>query len=253
MVFGHIVSSPRGSLSPKQSLDLANIFLENADREQDPDLILVLCHEAEVSLSQTKKTAKYAEDQTMRHGIAVTYLGLGRLLASRGYQKEAQGIYKKAEKLGAKVQDHGQQDSLDFRTNAYQTKETPVSTVDTLPIQSSPSDYKRKRQSVIAIVSPSIFTENLRPPTVVTQLPDSDGRLISTPQLACCLGLLKNSHSIDDVLEPAARIWLQATENDEDEQERLKGLSMDVIRMFKKEEIKDAKVVAEVVCLGPVL
>jgi hypothetical protein len=100
MVFGHIVSSPRGSLSLKQSLDLANIFLENANREQDPDLVLVLCHEAEVSLSQTKKTAKYAEDQTMRHGIAATYVGLGRLLASRGYQKEAQGIYKKAEKLG---------------------------------------------------------------------------------------------------------------------------------------------------------
>jgi len=38
-----------------------------------------------------------------------------------------------------------------------------------------------------------------------------------------------------------------------DEQERLHTMATDVIRAFKRDEIKDIKVVAEVVCLAPVL
>jgi hypothetical protein len=58
-------------------------------------------------------------------------------------------------------------------------------------------------------------------------------RLSSTPLLACCLGLLKDSHDLDEILEPVARNWLQVVGNDEDEQERLKLLATDVIRTFK--------------------
>jgi hypothetical protein len=100
MVFGHIVSSPRGNLSLQQSLELANVYLGNADKAQDPDIALVLCHDTEVSLFQAKKASKNAQDEVMRHGIATTYIGLGKVLDSRGHHSEAQAIYKKAEKLG---------------------------------------------------------------------------------------------------------------------------------------------------------
>ena len=116
-----------------------------------------------------------------------------------------------------------------------------------------PSEGKKRIRDGIAIISEHIFVENVRPPIVVTKLPEPDERLANTPQLACCLGLLKDSHELDEILEPAARNWLQVVENDQDERERLKVLAVDVIRTFKKEEIKDAKAVAEVVCLAPVI
>jgi len=107
-------------------------------------------------------------------------------------------------------------------------------------------------QGIITIPS-HIFAENVAPPTAAVKLPEIDGRLSNTTELACCLSLLKASHSLDDVLEPVARSWKQAVEKDDDEQERLKVLLLDVIRAYKRDEIKDAKVVAEVVTLAPVL
>ncbi|KAG0241496.1 hypothetical protein BGX31_001102 [Mortierella sp. GBA43] len=97
-----------------------------------------------------------------------------------------------------------------------------------------------------------LFTENVRLTAVVDRLPAPDERLANTLQLACCLALLKDSHSYDDILGPAARNWLQTVKNNEDEQERLKILATSVIKEFKK-EIKDAKSVSEVVCLAPIL
>ncbi|KAK3805037.1 MAG: hypothetical protein J3Q66DRAFT_393564 [Benniella sp.] len=99
----------------------------------------------------------------------------------------------------------------------------------------------------------AIFARNTRPPAVELKLPKADERLSTTPQLAACLNLLKHAQLLDDMLEPAARKWLQAIKNDIDEQERLKVLATDVIRAFQREEIKDDKAVAEVVCLAPVL
>lgn len=100
MVFGGIVSSPRGSLSSQQALDLANIYLENATKTTDQDIALVLCHDTEVSLSQAKKAVKQAEAQTMIQGIATAYIGLGKLLESLNHASEAQASFKRAEKLG---------------------------------------------------------------------------------------------------------------------------------------------------------
>jgi hypothetical protein len=100
MVFGNIISSPRGSLSFQQALDLANIYLENARRTSDPKLTLVLCHDTEVSLSHVKKAAKNVEDKVVREGIATVYIRLGELLLQQGHQEEAQAFYKKHEKWG---------------------------------------------------------------------------------------------------------------------------------------------------------
>jgi hypothetical protein len=100
MVFGSIISSPRWNLSLQQVLDLANIYLENASKSADPDIVLVLCHDTEVSLSQVKKGIKHKEDREMREGIGSLYIGLGDLLASKGHRVEAQAFYKKSEKWG---------------------------------------------------------------------------------------------------------------------------------------------------------
>jgi len=100
MVFWSITKSPRWNLSLQQVLDLANIYLENASKSTDPDIVLVLCHDTEVSLSQVKKAVKRKEDGEMREGIAALYIGLGDLLASKGYRVEAQAFYKKSEKWG---------------------------------------------------------------------------------------------------------------------------------------------------------
>ena len=111
-----------------------------------------------------------------------------------------------------------------------------------------------QRQASVASTFPAhIFAENILPPTVVMKLPEPDERLNNTPQLVCCLGLLKVAHSPGIKFEPTALEWMQAVEKDTEEQERLHGIAIDVIRAFKREEIKDAKVIAEVACLAPVL
>jgi hypothetical protein len=117
----------------------------------------------------------------------------------------------------------------------------------------APSEKKRKQTNQMATIPQHIFAENITPPSIVTKLPEIDERLSGTPQLACCLSLLKASHSLDSILEPVARSWIQAVEKDVDEIERLKLLSLDVIRNYKRDELKDASVVAEVVYLAPVL
>jgi hypothetical protein len=101
MVFGSIISSPRGNLSLQQVLDLANIYLENAYKSTDPDIVLVLCHDTEVSLTHVKKAAKTSnEDKSMHGKIAAVYVGLGDLLHSNSHRDEAQVFYKKSEKWG---------------------------------------------------------------------------------------------------------------------------------------------------------
>ncbi|KAF9366593.1 hypothetical protein BGX34_000613 [Mortierella sp. NVP85] len=92
----------------------------------------------------------------------------------------------------------------------------------------------------------------MRPPGIAFNPPEPDTRLNDTRQLACCLGLLKASYELD-ILDPAARSWLKATRLEQDEKERLEALASDVIRAFKRDEIKDSKSVAEVVFLAPVL
>ena len=100
MLFGIVTSSPRGSLSPRQSLDLANMYLECAGRTRDSDIAMVFCHDTEVLLLHAKKAAKHTDDQTLRHGVANAYIGLGRVLDEQRHPTEAKAIFKKAEKLG---------------------------------------------------------------------------------------------------------------------------------------------------------
>jgi hypothetical protein len=99
MAFGTIISSPRGDLSPQQALYLANFYLENACKETDPAVALVLCNDGEVSLSHVKRS-KYMDDPTTREGMASVYGGFGDLMEHHGHQQAAQAFFKKCEKWG---------------------------------------------------------------------------------------------------------------------------------------------------------
>jgi hypothetical protein len=106
----------------------------------------------------------------------------------------------------------------------------------------------------IATIPSHIFAENAPPPpTIEFKLPQIDERIISTPQLAYCLSIMQASKSSDDQFEPDVQEWLHAIKSDIDEQERLQTLVTDVIRAFKRDELKDAKAIAEVVYLAPIL
>ncbi|KAF9353487.1 hypothetical protein BGX34_011533, partial [Mortierella sp. NVP85] len=249
MVFGSIVSSPRGSLTPQKALELANVYLETAFNANDSDIALVLCHDTELSLSQARKSVKHDKTQEVTKGIAKTYIGLGKLLENRGHVDGAQASFKKAEKLVGNVHD------LTRPINTYRPSSVMESLKGTLHSEGgSLNQQQETKLSVVSSMVPAhIFPDNIPPPTIQVKLPEPDERLDNTPQLVCCLGLLKVAHSTDTTMVPIALKWVQAIEKDTDEQERLHGLATDVIRAFKREEIKDAKVIAEMVCLAPVL
>jgi len=78
-------------------------------------------------------------------------------------------------------------------------------------------------------------------------------RLDHTPQLAYCLDLLQSPQESVDTLDQDTQKWLKATKSDPDETERLRTLATDVLRAFKRDELKDARAVTEVVYLAPVL
>jgi hypothetical protein len=107
MVFGSVVPSHLSTLSLKQALELSNLYLENAYKTGDHDIVLVLCHEAEAALSQAKSASKKlyiqpgdAEHQAMRDGVATAYVDLNKLLERQGHPDVAHAISKKGAKWG---------------------------------------------------------------------------------------------------------------------------------------------------------
>ncbi|KAG0208502.1 hypothetical protein BGX31_002316, partial [Mortierella sp. GBA43] len=264
MVFRNIVPSHLSSLSLQQALELTNVYLENAYRIKDHDVALVLCHEAEAALSQAKNADKkypgHPNDSgyhLLREGVATAYIDLGKYLHGRGYPREGTAICKKAEKWSSgSAHNLGRLAQLS-RPGSIADAPTEMSPIEGCS-QNTGSTHttavsKIKQRPKDAIVPAHIFAENVRPPVSDYKLPQSDERLTNTPQLVCCLGLLQASHSPDEIIELDAQKWLQSIEKDTDEQERLHALSKDLIRVFMKDELKDAKAVAEVVCLAPVL
>jgi hypothetical protein len=112
---------------------------------------------------------------------------------------------------------------------------------------------RHKQGNDAVTLSRSIFPINVRPPAIDFKPPEPDARLNDAPQLACCLELLQAEYGPDDIMDITTRDWLQATKNELDEKERLMALATKVVRAFKRDELKDAKAVAEVVHLAPVL
>ncbi|KAF9358182.1 hypothetical protein BGX34_009039, partial [Mortierella sp. NVP85] len=256
MLFGSVISSPLGSLSPQKALELANVYLDSAFKASDTDIALILCRDTEMSLVQAKKATKQSKDPMTIEGIATAYMNLGKLLEKHGYGSESRIICKKGEKLGGKAQDAGWFSKFSRPGSVAPSLKKGTfpagDPMDSESIQSSCPDQKKHLQDVGAVPT-HIFVENVRPPANQFKLPEADERLGSTTQLVCCLGLLQASHSPDDILATNVQNWLQAIEKDTDEQVRLKTLATEVIRAFKRDELKDGKAVAEVVCLAPVL
>ncbi|KAK3813993.1 MAG: hypothetical protein J3Q66DRAFT_411466 [Benniella sp.] len=245
MVSGGIFSSPRGILSPVQALELANIYLANAHGTRDPSIAMVLCHDTEVTLSHAKKSAKHAEMQTVRDGVAIAYIDLGKVLESHGKLDDAQTSYKKAEKLGGRLQ------KQNGHLVPYPDPNNGASYAKGIR-NYAPNALDVKRSHTAAIPE-HIFPMNIRPPPIVFKLPAPEERLSDTTQLVCCLGLLQVAKTPDDILDPATLEWIQTIQSDQLEQERLKAMVTDVLRVFKRDELKDARAVAEVVHLAPVL
>ncbi|KAF9345473.1 hypothetical protein BGX34_004742, partial [Mortierella sp. NVP85] len=247
-----IVSSPRGSLSAQKILELAKVYLENAFKASDPDIALVLCHDTEVSLFQAKRSVKRDKDHILTEGIVTAYIGLGKLLEKHDRAEEAEASFKKAEKYGWNDWDRTRRDYCLSVISG--TLHSAGGSQDAGPAESFALDQQQsnKLPMVTATVPDRIFPKKVRS-AVQMKLPDPDERLVNTPQLVCCLSLLKVAKSPGTELEPTAANWVQTIEEDTEEQERLIGLSTGVLREFKREEIKDAKIVAEVVCLAPIL
>ncbi|KAF9352290.1 hypothetical protein BGX34_012226, partial [Mortierella sp. NVP85] len=260
MVLSNNVPSHLSALSLRQALELSNIYLENAYRTTDNDIALVLCHEAEVALSQTKNASKKSPvhpnddgHQALRKGVAAAYIDLGKLLGKWGYQDEAQAVCKKAERWGGNAHDPGRlAQSFSYRDSIQGASYFAGKPQDAGSVDSPSLGQLTQRHKVVTIPS-HIFAKDPPLPGIVLKLPEPDERLNSTRQLVYSLDLLQSSHSPDDTMEPTVRKWLQIVMNDTDEQERLHAMATEIIRAFKRDEIKDAKAVAEVVCLAPVL
>jgi len=137
-----------------------------------------------------------------------------------------------------------------FSTTTITTESAHVvDLVDTTPV----NQQQQQQQQDVVVIPGYIFARNVRPPTTEFKLPEADERLNNTPQLAFCLSLLQINWLTDEQLEPTIYNWLQTTEKDTDEQQRLRTMATEVIRVFKRDELKDVKAVAEVVSLAPVL
>ncbi|KAG0049620.1 hypothetical protein BGZ83_005545 [Gryganskiella cystojenkinii] len=232
-------------LSAAQTLELVQIQLGFARECKDDAIKLTLCKYADKLLEPMKKVVKRPttnnnnhssnpnnreeeeKEQTLRESIATAYLDHANLVADLGLPDLAQTSRRRADKWGGPG-----------------TKKTTVTAVN-----------KKKAKIDIAAVSDSIFPMDVPPPTLSWSFPEPDSRVADTPQLVSCLGLLKQGSDaiLDNELEQEARIWRKETSQNPDERARLEVLATDLIRAFTQDEIKDRKVIAEVICLVPVL
>ncbi|KAF9171728.1 hypothetical protein BGX21_010253 [Mortierella sp. AD011] len=221
-------------LSAAQSLEYIQALLKNGHETKDAALRLAFCNNADTLLLHMKKYVKRTNtsnnddgDQFLRQGIAAAYLDHANMMADLGHPEQAQNSRRRAEKWGGP----GVKDTI------------------AVPV-------KKAAQVIdVATVNSSIFPASVSPLTSTWTFPEPDGRVADTPQLVSCLGLLKQlpDDLSEDALDPSARNWLKIASLNPDEKPRLETLALDLIRFFIRDEIKDKKAVAEVLCLAPVL
>ncbi|KAG0344137.1 hypothetical protein BG005_002027, partial [Podila minutissima] len=307
------VSTRRSPLPPQKELELVNIYLEQGrtvSEEGKHEIALVLCEEAEASLSQMKKGVKAAEavqDVTdLRHGIAFAFVELSKLLDELKKQKRAKESYKKAQEWGyseveklsistlpsletavsiaiqppleasvfvtaqpslktTKITQRSlkttktTQRSLKTTKTTQQSLKTTASNAVQPPLETSDSVATQPalcRSATIDIdvsVIGDFFVQDKNPPVIEYKLPEPDERLVNTHQLVYCLGLLKAPPSSEDLRQKSALSWVQATLNNEDEQERLNTLTTNLVRAFIRDELKGPTAIAEVACIAPFL
>ncbi|KAF9920601.1 hypothetical protein FBU30_009552 [Linnemannia zychae] len=242
----------------------ATTHLENAlktrNTSKDRPKALKLCDKAQESLERINTSIVSPLDLDR---IIAKYRELGAALEKLEFPVKAKLSYDKASELSAAVGNivtcpplHPLGSDSTSMTNAtVSTLDSPstLTTVESLNI-ASPSDNNIIVPKNNGISFASIFTKDYEPPFKLYELPKQDERLVNTQQLAVCLALLQApTLSEGDTLTLTARNWLADIEEYPDEQERLKLIAKDLIRAYFRDEIKNSKVTAEVVCLASVL
>ncbi|KAG0230111.1 hypothetical protein BGX31_005987, partial [Mortierella sp. GBA43] len=215
MLFYSVVPSPKDALSPQQIIELTNIFLEGTNKSTDCNIVLILCHHAEATLSAMKRPSKKSttatdpEEQDQHARVAEAYFNLGKLMDDREYREEAKAFYKKAQKFDAGALGLGRSKMISRPGSIDQPiKDAPLPTSSaqvTKPTTHPSPDQPKQSVSSTAIIE-HIFPNNVRPPAKFNP-PEPDGRLIDTPQLTCCLALLQDPYEPEDILDTAARNW----------------------------------------------
>ncbi|KAI1294317.1 hypothetical protein EDD11_008142, partial [Mortierella claussenii] len=292
-MFDHKVSTKRSPLSPQSELELANIYLAHgrtASKEGKHDIALVLCEEAEASLSQMKKGVKAAEavqDVThVQYGVACAFFDLSNLLDKLKKQERAKESYKKAQEWGymevekLSISSFPSLEATDFVTtklplessisiSAQPSLQTANSTLLSLkttestavqsPLLTSVSSTTRPGLDRLATMDVDVsvigefFAQDKTPPVIEFKLPEPDERLVNTRQLVYCLGLLKAPPSSENFNQDSVLNWVKATLNNEDEQERLTTMTTNLVRVFIQDELKGPTAIAEVACIAPFL
>ncbi|KAK3823461.1 MAG: hypothetical protein J3Q66DRAFT_385819 [Benniella sp.] len=196
-----------------------------------------------LNLRLVRKAAKSAENKSFNEEIDAACINLGGILKMHSYHSESRAIYKKLQKPRNGNAHVINRLTYFARPSGVTSSENPhtLNQVDNPPI-----DHRWQRQS--SITTPAhIFRKNVRSPDT-----DFKGgeQFNSTSQLAHCYELVKIHSSADKHLEPT--ILKQQTEKDTDEQERLRTMATEILRAPKRDEIKDAKAVIEVVSLTSV-
>ncbi|KAF9175043.1 hypothetical protein BGX20_008600 [Mortierella sp. AD010] len=266
-MFRNLFSSPTSRLPLEDVLELANKYLENARKENDPVKALRFCNDA-------NSVIKDAEKIYAKNGVKDPVLRDDTL----GYRDMAQKSYNKADKLGY-VHAVVSKQTGSFQLGSIQSlcPPTALSAVPAVatamyqdiskPDIAEPTDKSPVQTVVLTEIEPcapqasrdvagtpgAIFVQSIVPPSVKYTLPGVTERIGSTPQLAYCLSLLPPSLTSRDGLNELEIGWSQAKIDDPDERERLRTVAVDVIRAFVRDELKRPDVIAEVVCLAAVL
>ncbi|KAG0213061.1 hypothetical protein BGX28_005082 [Mortierella sp. GBA30] len=270
-----LLSSSGEYLSPENALELIKTYHENAGNATNRNIALEWCKNAAKLLRGMKTAVKEVhadsssktDGQALRDRITTAYHEHGELLESLGCHDKAEEYYRSAKKWRGRILKSGR--TIPYSESSQQVSNISVSTGDSTtgssttaqtPMNEESHPGKSAGSSTAVTVPAHIFAVDKRPPVIRCTLPVAHGRITDTRQLARCLGLLKTSsmHSDDDdneedPLDEATRYRVIAIKEDPDEQERLRTLVTDVIKAFTHDELKDAKTVAEVMCLAPVL
>ncbi|GJJ68678.1 hypothetical protein EMPS_01024 [Entomortierella parvispora] len=241
------------SLPAQDALKRAKKDLEKARNAQDKRKALRFCDDAKEALGRINISANINDLSQ----IVSAYREHGRVLETLGHDAKARVSYGKADELST---------GLDATASLLTAPSTPQPSTVLRPQQSvAPSEVEilarsfssstiagRDKETVFA----TVFAKDCPPSTAPCELPRADEDLKSTQQLANCLGLIQASPLPTDILDslvPSARNWLEITKNDIDEQERLSTLATDLVRALARDELKDQKVIAEILCLAPAM
>ncbi|KAG0008134.1 hypothetical protein BGZ80_003822, partial [Entomortierella chlamydospora] len=267
-------------LSLEEALELANKRLELA-RKDDTTNALGLLNSAKLLLKDAEHTfaSKRINDPALSEGIANAYHEHGRLLDDLGHHDKAKKSHSKAEKWGYVdiVSRHtgsshplGKSDTirrsllptaaLSIASSVAAVMYRDSSKIDVTQLNHqdhtlhpTPLEVKPTPNKDVVHIPQKIFDQNINPPITKYDLPEPNGRISSTPQLAYCLSLLHLSMVSKEELDQNEYAWLQARVDDHDEHERLQTMATDLIRAFVQEGLKKSDVVAEVVSMAAVL